>query len=337
MDGYTIFASSIAALTARICTHPMDTIKTRLQANNKPKLSGQTYKEWIYHSILCNTDTNIKSTTTTSTANIKKLLIVRHLYSGLPVTLLFSVPALSVYLSCYEATKRYLDHSNILGYQQLGNHMISGGMAEIMAGTLFTPMEVLKNQLQTAPSSSSTTSTTANTTVQLAKRIYQQEGIAGFFKGYWMGLVVFLPHTMIYFSTYEYLKLKCANYYTKKKNMSTIIDHHHQSNKNDNFKIDDYASHLPWTYYLISSSIASFISSGLSAPLDIIKTRWQVSASDQGKAYRQGPLDIAKQLWKQEGQWRGFTKGIAARVLWAIPTTAISMTVFESIKDHRFF
>ncbi|CAO3625939.1 unnamed protein product [Cunninghamella blakesleeana] len=204
--------------------------------------------------------------------------------------------------------------------------MLSGSVAEIVAGTLFTPMEVLKNQLQTSK---------ALTTKQLAKTIYQQEGISGFFKGYWMGLVVFLPHTMIYFSTYEYLKSKLTIYYRMKVSSSSesseslIINH----SKNQM----DYASHLPWNYYLISSSIASLISSGLSAPLDIIKTRWQVSASDHGIEYRQGPLSIAKQLWKQEGQWRGFTKGIAARVLWAIPTTAISMTVFESVKDYRFF
>ncbi|KAI8086239.1 mitochondrial carrier domain-containing protein [Halteromyces radiatus] len=287
-DGYTLFASSIAALTARICTHPIDTIKTRLQATHQPKLQGQSYVQWMIRII------------NQGSISSSKWRVARQLYSGLPVTLIFSVPALSVYLSCYESSKQYLDYNGIARHDHLGNHMISGAMAEIMAGTLFTPMEVLKNQLQTS----------TLTARQLTQRIYQQEGLGGFFRGYWMGLIVFLPHTMIYFATYEHLKSKM------------IKDGNNNNNK--------------WTYYLFASSMASFISSGMSAPLDIIKTRWQVSASDQGKQYRKGPWHIAKHLWLYEGQWKGLAKGLGARVIWAIPTTAISMTVFETVKDYRY-
>lgn len=230
--------------------------------------------------------------------------VPRQLYSGLSVTLLFSVPALSVYLSTYESTKRYLDHHDLAGHDKLVNHMLSGATAEIFAGTLFTPMEVLKNQLQTSP--------TRMTAYPLAQHIYHKEGLSGFYRGYWMGLVVFLPHTMIYFAAYEHFK--------------SILG---------NGRGNRYASHLPWGYYLVASSAASLISSAVSAPLDIIKTRWQVSASEQGKSYRQGPWQIAKHLWVKEGQWKGLTKGLAARVVWAIPTTAISMTVFELVKDYR--
>ncbi|CAO3587006.1 unnamed protein product [Absidia cylindrospora] len=315
-DGYTVFASSIAAISARLCTHPIDTIKTQLQANNQPRTPGQSYGQWLTFIIT-------QGNTSHSSAVWK---VPRQLYSGLSVTLLFSVPALSVYLSCYEASKRYLDQHTLATHDKLANHMLSGGAAEIMAGTLFTPMEVLKNQLQT------TTTTTTRGAWPLAKTIYRQEGLAGFYRGYWMGLVVFLPHTMIYFATYEHLKSLLSN-----NNDATTTATTNVSSFSSSPKTNSYASHLPWTYYLVASSTASFVSSALSAPLDIIKTRWQVSASDQGKAYRQGPWQIAKQLWLLEGQWKGLTKGLGARVIWAIPTTAISMTVFEMIKDYRRF
>ncbi|ORZ17292.1 mitochondrial carrier domain-containing protein [Absidia repens] len=352
-DGYTVFASSIAAISARLCTHPIDTIKTRLQANNQPRTPGQSYGQWLTFIIT-------QGNTTHSSAAWK---VPRQLYSGLSVTLLFSVPALSVYLSCYEASKRYLDQHNLAAHDKLANHMLSGGAAEIMAGTLFTPMEVLKNQLQTTTSASAKTimnheppshhvrSTNTATAWPLAKKIFRQEGLAGFYRGYWMGLVVFLPHTMIYFATYEHLKsLLSSNNNDNNNNnnnnqpfsstsaaTTNVSSFSSSSSTSSTTTTNNYASHLPWTYYLVASSTASLVSSALSAPLDIIKTRWQVSASDQGKAYRQGPWQIAKQLWLLEGRWKGLTKGLGARVIWAIPTTAISMTVFEIVKDYRRF
>ncbi|KAI9316725.1 mitochondrial carrier domain-containing protein [Dichotomocladium elegans] len=270
MDVYYLFASSVAALIARVCTHPIDTIKTRLQIRNSSDHGG---------------------------SQVSVVGTIRSLYRGLPVTLLFSVPALSVYLTCYETTKASL-HSRGGFFSQDGvlNHLISGCAAEVAAGTLFTPMEVMKNRLQTQRS---------HTAMSMAGHIWQTEGIPGFFRGYWMGLAVFVPHTMTYFAVYEQCKM--------------IID----------------AAQLPLTAYLLCSSIASTFGIMLSTPLDIVKTRWQVSAAEQGIAFRQGPVAIIKHMWQQEGRWRAFTRGLGARIAWGIPTTAISMTVFELLKDWR--
>ncbi|KAI8065681.1 mitochondrial carrier domain-containing protein [Gongronella butleri] len=313
-DGYTVFASSVAALTARVCTHPIDTIKTRLQADAGGRSASQSYRQWFSHTILASS--SLSSPPKTSD-------IVRRLYRGLPVTLLFSVPALSVYLSCYESTKAYLSRHGYAASDHFVNHMAAGAAAETIAGFCFTPMEVLKNQLQTATTTATSAikdpaSPSSSSTLTLARTIYRQEGIVGFFRGYWMGLVVFLPHTMIYFTTYEQMKKRM----TRRARQLTQDQ-------------AAYGSQLPWTRYLVCSSVASLVSSALSAPLDIIKTRWQVSSSEQGAAFRVGPVQIAKHMWHHEGQWRGFTKGLVARVVWAMPTTAISMTVFELLKDHR--
>jgi hypothetical protein len=83
---------------------------------------------------------------------------------------------------------------------------------------------------------------------------------------------------------------------------------------------------------MFSSSIAGVISILVSTPLDIVKTRWQISADEHGKAYRKGPLVIGKELILKEGKG-ALTRGLWARIAWGIPTTAISMTVFELLKD----
>ncbi|KAL9543093.1 hypothetical protein MBANPS3_008275 [Mucor bainieri] len=266
LDGYYLFASSTAGLIARCITHPMDTIKTRLQ-------SSTSASKYVWH--------NVKFTS---------------LYRGLPVTLVFSVPALSVYLSCYEASKQLLDSRYHIQRHSVWSHLISGCAAEISAGLLFTPMEVMKNRLQTQK--------TNNNNRYLIANILKSEGIRGFYKGYWMGLVVFVPHSMAYFVTYEKMKQWCMN------------------NNNDA------------SMYMLCSSVAGVTSILISTPLDIIKTRWQISAAEHGQQFRQGPIAIAKDMLFKEGKG-ALTRGLWARIAWGIPTTAISMTIFEVLKDNK--
>ncbi|KAI8641869.1 mitochondrial carrier domain-containing protein [Parasitella parasitica] len=266
LDGYYLFASSTAGLVARCITHPMDTIKTRLQAST----AGSRYV-W---------------------RNIK----LSSLYRGLPVTLVFSIPALSVYLSCYEASKQVLDSKYRIQRHSVWSHLVSGCAAEVAAGLLFTPMEVMKNRMQTQPG--------RNSSISLAVRIIRSEGIRGFYKGYWMGLVVFVPHSMAYFASYEKMKYWCM----KDSNDASL--------------------------YMLCSSVAGVTGILISTPLDIIKTRWQISAAEQGQQFRQGPVSIAKHMLFKEGKG-ALTRGLWARIAWGIPTTAISMTIFEVLKDNK--
>ncbi|KAI9498343.1 mitochondrial carrier domain-containing protein [Zychaea mexicana] len=295
MDTYYLFASSVAALTARVFTHPIDTIKTRLQVRSTTGHEYQQLKQVILP--VEESNRNVFGT-------------LRSLYRGLPVTLLFSVPALSVYLTCYETTKAHLAHrGGLFDRDGILNHLASGCLAEVAAGVLFTPMEVMKNQLQTQGVGSS------RSAWSLAQHIWQAEGIKGFFRGYWMGLAVFVPHTMTYFAVYEQCKMAYARHY----------NYQHQGD----------SAQLPMGAYLLCSGVASTMGIMLSTPLDIVKTRWQISAAEHGAAFRLGPFDIVRRMWQREGRWRAFTRGLVARIAWGIPTTAISMSVFEAFKDWR--
>ena len=220
-----------------------------------------------------------------------KLESIVSLYRGIGITLLFSVPALTLYLTTYEWAKTWLDLTPLL------THALAGVLAELAAGLFFTPMEVIKSQLQMDPIHTTTT-------LSLAKSIARQEGPLGFYKGYWITIAVFLPHTVTYFVVYEQLK-SCW------------------STEQQTF----------WVF-LMCSAIASALGITLSTPLDIVKTRWQVSARDV--SYRGGPWMIIQHMWHEEGQWRAFTKGMLVRIAWGIPVTTINMAVFEQlIKLHN--
>ncbi|KAI9273749.1 mitochondrial carrier domain-containing protein [Sporodiniella umbellata] len=210
------------------------------------------------------------------------------LYRGLSVTLLFSVPALTVYLTVYATIKSKLNYLGLfwLGQEYVVNHAISGLLAEAAAGVFFTPMEVIKSQLQIC---------NHFTTLSLIQHMAQQDGLKGFYRGYWITLGVFVPHSVAYFVVYEYLK----SFYTE----PTLI------------------------VYVICAATASAIGIMVSTPLDIVKTRWQVSSQEQ--CYREGPLKIAIHMWQHEGKYLAFTQGLAARIAWGIPLTTINMVVFE--------
>lgn len=249
----------------------MDTIKTRIQTRHDPK----------YVSIA-----EVPESRTTMASDS-----FLSLYRGIGITLLFSVPALTLYLTTYEWAKSWLDLTPVL------THGVAGCCAELAAGLFFTPMEVIKSQLQIDYIQRSTT-------LSIAKSIYEQDGIAGFYRGFFVTLGVFLPHTVTYFIVYEQLKVM--------------------------WPVEEQTFFV----FFICSAIASALGIMISTPLDIIKTRWQVSSREV--AYQGGPVQIAKEMWLHEGKWRAFTKGMLVRIAWGIPVTTINMAVFEQlIKLHN--
>lgn len=76
-DPFILVATSASAVSARICTHPLDSIRIRIQTF--PSASLPPWKVLIPQPRL------------------------QTLYAGLPVALVFSIPALSIYLTTYES------------------------------------------------------------------------------------------------------------------------------------------------------------------------------------------------------------------------------------------
>ncbi|KAI8980502.1 mitochondrial carrier domain-containing protein [Pilobolus umbonatus] len=281
MDSFYLIAASISGLVARLTTYPLDTIKTRKQTKTENGIIDIEYHE-IDHRY-----------------RRYRLEWFISLYHGVTISLLFSVPALTVYLSCYEYMKHCLNRTDLelFGKRSVLNQVISGTVAEIAAGLLFTPMEVIKSQLQLEKNQHISEWV-------LIQKIAAEDSILGFYRGYWLSLMVFLPHSVTYFVIYEQLK----SYWTLEEQTMLV--------------------------YLFCASIASIAAIVISTPLDIIKTRWQVSS--EKIVYQIGPLQIAKQMYLYEGGLYAFTKGLFFRVAWGIPHITINMTLFDLlIKMHK--
>lgn len=312
-----LWASSVSALLARFFVHPMDTLKTRLQADYSLRSRG------------------LRS----AALHIYKTEGLKAFYRGLPVTLALSVPALSVYLFIYDCMKSIIsDSSNPLTETSPLTHLTSATIAEIFSGLFWTPLEVIKSKLQmqrhdhysslqefhsspTTPTGSlpnlnrqqvSNSYPSQSKTIKICSRIWNREGIQGFFRGYWLSLTVFVPYSVIYFVSYEQFKLALAHKY------------HPLISDSDLHKIT-----LPFYAYLFAAAGSGTLAAMFSNPFDRIKTIVQVAET----AHEGNVREVIKNLIRDEGIWRACTRGTLSRILWAVPNLCISMTVYESMKS----
>jgi hypothetical protein len=92
------------------------------------------------------------------------------------------------------------------------------------------------------------------------------------------------------------------------------------------------AAELPVQYELASAFCASALAAALSNPMDVVKTRLQVSGASNIAAavpFR-GATHAAAAIYAAEGL-RGFARGAGGRVLWVAPSTAIMFTAYDNI------
>ncbi|GAA5864473.1 hypothetical protein JCM1840_000512 [Sporobolomyces johnsonii] len=179
VEPFVIAASAASAISARLFTHPLDTIRIRIQTAGPvvPPLRQLVPKPRL-----------------------------QTLYAGLPVAIGFSVPALSVYMMTYESSKRYFAEQFVSKeeapslLQQLPIFVASGTAAELASGMIWTPLDVLKSRLQKGGEGTSA--------IALMRKIVREEGPKGLFRGYWLGNVLFIPNISVYWMVYESLKTR---------------------------------------------------------------------------------------------------------------------------------
>ena len=223
---------------------------------------------------------------------------ITTLFQGLGVTLLFSVPGSALYFTSYEESKLLLTNFGISNFFTI--HSLSAIAAEGVGSVMFVPMEVMKQKLQVGSKT--------QTTIGLAKRTWCDYGIRGFYKGYFLTLAVFIPYTVTYFVSYEQFKnLYCKMSGTKQKSVNQ--------------------SGLPFYVYSSASLLSASIAGAVSNPMEVIKTRIQISSTLKSK-------QVALELYRQGGLG-AFATGMTARVAWAAPSMAITITAFELFKDFH--
>ncbi|KAK7110898.1 mitoferrin-2-like isoform X2 [Littorina saxatilis] len=225
---------------------------------------------------------------------------LRNTMRGFSAMAVGAGPAHAMYFACYEAVKKRLS-----GNQQ-GNHLangIAGCTATLLHDAVMNPADVVKQRMQVFGSS-------YTTCLQCARSIVRKEGVWAFYRSYSTQLVMNVPFQAIQFVTYEA--------------MQDFLNNERGYNP---------SSHM------LSGGVAGAVAAIVTMPLDVCKTllNTQEACARTHLSYINGMAAAFRTVFEFRG-FQGFFRGLQARVVYQMPSTAISWSVYEFFKflmTHR--
>ncbi|CAL1577996.1 unnamed protein product [Knipowitschia caucasica] len=222
---------------------------------------------------------------------------------GLNATAIGAGPAHALYFACYEKLKRTL--SDVI-HPGANSHLANGAagcVATLLHDAIMNPAEVVKQRMQMYNSP-------YRGVLDCIAAVWQKEGAAAFYRSYTTQLTMNVPFQAFHFMTYEYLQ--------------------EQLNPHRQYKP---SSHM------VSGALAGALAAAVTTPLDVCKTLLNtqeslaLSSGHGQSAHRHiSGLAHAFRTVYRLGGLRGFFKGVQARVIYQMPSTAISWSVYEFFK-----
>ena len=312
----TMVASTLSGMLVRVPLHPIDTCKAKLQVQ-RPSHSNAPQP---FSSVLsCLRYTYAREG-------------VRGLYAGFPIAFFGSAPAACLYLTSYEVSKRWLNAVGGDSVWQPAVHFTSGLLAETVSCVLWVPIDIVKERMQVQAVLPANSSLHYNSTMHAISTIARTEGLRGIYRGYGATLASFGPYSAFYLSIYEQLKDVQASLY----------------------KVAPAA--LPFHSFLLAGAIAGGAAAFITNPLDMAKLRLQVQRAQQqshggtaaaaaasgggvsgvGSGLEFGYKNLVDGMRKvvAESGWKGLWKGVGARVLFFMPSSALNIAIFDTVKSY---
>ncbi|KAI5937414.1 mitochondrial carnitine/acylcarnitine carrier protein isoform X1 [Manis javanica] len=260
--------------------HPLDTVKVRLQTQ-PPSLPGQPP---MY----------------SGTFDCFRKTLMREgitgLYRGMAAPIIGVTPMFAVCFFGFGLGKKLQQKcpEDVLSYPQL---FAAGMLSGVFTTGIMTPGERIKCLLQVQASSGQTKYTGA---LDCARKLCQESGIRGIYKGTVLTLMRDVPASGMYFMTYEWLK----NIFTPEGKS---------------------ANELSVPRILTAGGMAGIFNWAVAIPPDVLKSRFQTAPP--GK-YPNGFRDVLKELIRNEGVMSLY-KGFNAVMIRAFPANAACFLGFE--------
>ncbi|KAK0136309.1 Mitoferrin-2 [Merluccius polli] len=227
---------------------------------------------------------------------------------GLNATAVGAGPAHALYFACYEKLKKTLSDRIHPGANSHLANGTAGCVATLLHDAAMNPAEVVKQRMQMYNSP-------YRGVLDCVRAVWRKEGGGAFYRSYTTQLTMNVPFQALHFMTYEYLQEQ--------------LNPHRQYNP---------SSHV------VSGALAGAIAAAATTPLDVCKTLLNTqeslalgslaAAPGQSHApHRQitGLAHAFRTVYRLGGL-RGFFKGAQARVIYQMPSTAISWSVYEFFK-----
>lgn len=291
-------AGALAGIMEHSVMFPIDSIKTRMQILDKGLVH---LSRSVFESI----------------SKIASTEGAYSLWKGVSSVIMGAGPAHAVYFSVFEATKTFLVNrmTNSPNSKKIitdENHPLIASGAGIAATTasdaLMTPFDTIKQRMQALqiPELQKSSSRIQSVNImKVAGHMYRGEGLKAFYISYPTTLLTNIPFAALNFGFYEYssAKLNPTNQYN------------------------------PYLH-CVSGGIAGGIAAALTTPLDCIKTALQTKGIVHSETLRNinGFKSAVKAIYAQGG-YKAFLRGLKPRIIFNVPSTAISWTAYEMAKE----
>ena len=283
IDKAGILANMTAGAAAGIVEHcvmyPVDCIKTRMML--QLPVTGGTYRGIIE---------GLRSVVMHESP--------RNLFRGIGFVATGAGPAHACYYTTYETIKKQLGISRGKMDSQL-NFAISGAFATLVHDSFMTPVDAVKQRLQTYKSP-------YRSAFQAIYGMYCKEGISAFYRSFTTQLSMNIPTQSTNFVVYETIHLFL------------------NPDKRYNPKV-----------HVIAGCLAGAAAAVVSTPMDVAKTLLNVQekciSRQLGNRPIIGMVNSFILIYRTNGI-SGFTRGLRARVVYLTPSTGISWSVYELFK-----
>ncbi|VDN26727.1 unnamed protein product [Gongylonema pulchrum] len=238
---------------------------------------------------------------------VKREGLLRPL-KGVNAIVLGAVPAHALYYTVYEKSKVFFRRSHFgLFNSPSASYAASGILATAVHDAVMNPAEVVKQRMQMVFSP-------YGNSLECVRCIYVREGIRAFYRSYITQLTLNIPYQCSHFVIYEL--------------MQDLLNPEHSYNALSHF---------------ISGGFAGGVAAAITTPLDCIKTVLNTQQTPQfdsnHRLLYQGPraasyrgfTDGFRTIYYLRGL-RGFFRGLQARVIFQVPSTALSWSAYELCK-----
>ncbi|XP_056889916.1 mitoferrin-1 isoform X2 [Takifugu flavidus] len=219
---------------------------------------------------------------------------------GLNVTMLGAGPAHALYFACYEKVKYSLSDVIQSGGNSHVANGVAGSVATVLHDVVMNPAEVIKQRLQMFGSP-------YRGLWDCVVRVTRAEGVGAFYRSFSTQLTMNIPFQAVHFITYELMQEQ----------------------------LNPHRRYRPGSH-IVSGAAAGAISAAVTTPLDVCKTLLNTQenvalSSLHISGHLSGMANAFRTVYRLGGP-AAFFKGVQARVIYQMPSTAIAWSVYEFFK-----
>ncbi|KAF7994111.1 hypothetical protein HCN44_011380 [Aphidius gifuensis] len=224
---------------------------------------------------------------------------ISALFKGLGPNLIGVAPSRAIYFCTYSKSKNIFN--SMLPPESPMVHVCSATIAGFVTCTTTNPIWFIKTRIQLDHK------TQHQNTIDLIKKIYQQSGILGFYKGITASYVG-ISETVVHFVIYEAVK-------------SWLINHRSRIPAGD----ENSKTSRDFLEFMAAGAFSKTIASCIAYPHEVARTRLR----EEGNKYRKFWQTLSV-VYSEEGP-RGLYRGLTAQLVRQIPNTAIMMATYECV------